>query len=92
MLMALKDEFPDARVGLFSPRREPWMPDAVFEHMIVGRARFVPADVVHVYAGDITPAVTEQLHDLGRIVHANDARGGGRPAPLMSLVSASNQT
>ncbi len=76
MLMALKVACPDARLGVFSRRRESWMPDEVFEQMIIGGARFTTADVVHVYAGDITPRIAAALHDQGRTVHANDAASG----------------
>jgi glycerophosphoryl diester phosphodiesterase len=76
MLMALKERFPAARIGLFSPHREDWMPDAVFERGIIGAAEFTPADVVHVYAAEITPSIVEQLHRDGRRVHANDAASG----------------
>lgn len=73
MLMALKDECPEARIGIFSRRREPWMPDEVFEQTLIGGARFTTADVVHVYAGEITDRIVAALHDQGRAVHANDA-------------------
>lgn len=72
MLMALKERCPEATIGIFSRRREPWMPDKVFERTIVGGAVFTTADVVHVYAGDITPSIAAELHTLGRKVHAND--------------------
>lgn len=73
MLMALKDECPSARIGMFSRRRETWMADPVFEQTIVGGAAFTTADIVHVYAGDITPSIVDALHAQGREVHANDA-------------------
>jgi glycerophosphoryl diester phosphodiesterase len=73
MLMALKERLPAARIGLFSRRREAWMPDALFERTILDASVFVPADVVHVHARDITMTIVERLHDLGREVHANDA-------------------
>lgn len=73
MLMALKQRLPAARIGLFSRRRERWMPDALFERTIVDASEFVPADVVHVHVRDITVTIVEKLHDLGRQVHASDA-------------------
>jgi hypothetical protein len=73
MLVTLKGHAPRARIGLFSRRREPWMPAGVFERMVVSAAEFTPADVVHVQAADLTPAIAARLHDLGRTVHANDA-------------------
>jgi glycerophosphoryl diester phosphodiesterase len=73
MLMSLKRRFPLARIGVFSRRREDWMPEVVFERTVVGVAEFVPADVVHVHARDITVSIVDQLHGLGCTVHANDA-------------------
>jgi glycerophosphoryl diester phosphodiesterase len=73
MLMALKERLPAARIGLFSRRREACMPEALFERTIADASQFVPADVVHVHAQDITATIVETLHDLGRHVHANDA-------------------
>jgi len=74
LLMALKERCPEARIGLFSRDREEWMPDVVFERMVVGTALFVPADIVHVCARDVTPALVGELHRLGRIVQATDAQ------------------
>jgi glycerophosphoryl diester phosphodiesterase len=73
MLMALKAMEPAARFGLFTPRREPWMPAVLFERLVLGRAEFAGADVVHVAAADITPAITDRLHERGHVVLANDA-------------------
>lgn len=73
MLIHLKQRWPAARIGLFSRRRESWMPWAVFERTIIGSVAFTDADVVHVYAGDITPSIADKLHELGRVVHANNA-------------------
>jgi glycerophosphoryl diester phosphodiesterase len=75
MLMALKRTEPAARIGVFSPRREPWMVDAVFESFVVSRAEFAEADVVHVHTDDITPSVVARLRGNGHAVHANDAAG-----------------
>ena len=73
LLALLKREVPEARTGLFSSRRPSWMPDSVFEHHIVGIAATSGADVAHVYAADLTPAISRRLHRLGLEVHANDA-------------------
>jgi glycerophosphoryl diester phosphodiesterase len=74
MLMALKRLVPAARIGIFSPRRQDWMvDDEIFESFIVSRAEFAEADVVHVHADDIIPAVADRLHANGQVVHANDA-------------------
>ena len=73
MLMDLKNHCPEGKIGIFSRRREAWMPDEVFERTIIGSAAFTTADVVHVYAGDITPDIVAGLHAQGRKVHANDA-------------------
>jgi hypothetical protein len=48
------------------------MPEALFERTVVDASQFVPADVVHMHARDITATIVEKLHDLGRQVHAND--------------------
>lgn len=73
LLALLKREVPAARIGLFSSRRPAWMPDSVFEHHVVGTAATAGADVAHVYAGDLTPGISQRLHGLGLEVHANDA-------------------
>jgi glycerophosphoryl diester phosphodiesterase len=75
MLMALKRLEPAARIGVFSRRREPWMVEAVFESFVVSQAEFAEADVVHVHAEDITPALADRLRRNGHTVHANDATG-----------------
>ena len=71
-LALLKRRTPTARVGLFSSRRPSWMPESVFEHHVVGTAATAGADVAHVHAGDLTPAISQRLHRLGLEVHAND--------------------
>lgn len=73
LLALLKRREPSARVGLFSSRRPDWMPESFFEHHVVGTAATSGFDVAHVYAGDLTPAISERLHALGLEVHANDA-------------------
>lgn len=73
LLAMLKHATPAARIGLFSSRRPDWMPDSVFEHHVVGTAATSGFDVAHVYAGDLTPAISQRLHELGLEVHANDA-------------------
>ncbi len=73
LLAMLKRETLTARIGLFSSRRPEWMPDSVFEHHVVGTAATSGFDVAHVYAGDLTPSISQRLHDLGLEVHANDA-------------------
>ncbi|MEM9746011.1 MAG: glycerophosphodiester phosphodiesterase family protein [Actinomycetota bacterium] len=75
MLCRLKLERPDATVGLFSQRPEPWMDDSVFERYVLGTAETAGFDVAHVYAGAITPRIASGLRDLGYVVHANDAAG-----------------
>jgi len=74
MLMALRQDFPGARIGIFSPRRGAWMIDSVFERTILGLAEYVPAAVVHVHAADVTASIVGELHDRGHLVLANDAK------------------
>ncbi len=85
MLCRLKLERPDATVGLFAKRPEPWMTDAVFEHYVVGTAETAGFDVAHVYAGAITESMTSRLQGLGYVVHANDA---GDAAQLQQAIDA----
>jgi len=73
MLCRLKADRPDATVGLFAKRPEPWMNDAVFERYILGTAETAGFDVAHVYAGAITEPIATGLRELGYVVHANDA-------------------
>ncbi|WP_165356801.1 glycerophosphodiester phosphodiesterase [Nocardioides zhouii] len=73
LLARLKRLEPSARTGLFSSRQPEWMPDPVFEHHVVGTAATSGFDVAHVYAGDLTPSISQRLHGLGLEVHANDA-------------------
>lgn len=73
MLLALKDQYPDARLGLFSRRREQWMPDSVFEDVVLAPTEFGAFDVIHVYAADVSPDLVTKIHDRGLIAHANDA-------------------
>ncbi|MGH9045997.1 MAG: glycerophosphodiester phosphodiesterase [Acidimicrobiales bacterium] len=73
MLIELKRQRPDARTGLFSRRREAWMPDTVFVQHALSVATLGHFDVIHVYASDVTPSTVEQLHAHGFVVHANDA-------------------
>lgn len=75
MLCQLKAERPHASVGLFAQRPQPWMTDEVFERYILGTAETAGFDVAHVYAGVITERIVAGLHDLGYVVHANDAVG-----------------
>ncbi|MEO1057562.1 MAG: glycerophosphodiester phosphodiesterase family protein [Actinomycetota bacterium] len=75
MLCRLKAERPDATIGLFSQQPQPWMNEAVFERYVLGTAETAGFDVAHVYAGAITPSIARGLHDLGYVVHANDAQG-----------------
>lgn len=73
LLAALKQREPNARIGQFSQQLQPWMTASMFEHVVVGMAEYSVADVVHVHAGSITEAIVERLHNLGRMVQANDA-------------------
>ncbi len=73
MLMALKRKTPQARIGVFSPRRQDWMHDQTFQSFVISRAVFAGADVVHVHAKDITASMSEELHSRGFVVHANDS-------------------
>lgn len=73
LLARLKMIRPRARIGLFNRRPEPNTPATMFEHHILGTAETSGADVVHVYAGAITPRIVERLHQLGLEAHANDA-------------------
>ena len=72
-LSRLKAERPDATVGLFSKRPEPWMSDRVYERYVLGTAETAGFDVAHVYAGVITEPIASGLRELGYAVHANDA-------------------
>jgi glycerophosphoryl diester phosphodiesterase len=73
MLLALQHACPGARLGLFTRRREPWMPPEIFEHLVLCATEFATFDVVHVYAGDIDANLVAKIHDRGMIAHANDA-------------------
>ena len=75
MLCRLKEERPDARIGLFSQQPQAWMNDAVFERYVLGTAETAGFDVAHVYAGALTERIAVGLRDLGYLVHANDAVG-----------------
>jgi glycerophosphoryl diester phosphodiesterase len=73
LLGLLHRKEPAARIGLFSNRRQAWMTNAVFEHQIVGTASTAEAEVAHVFAENLTASIAERLHELGLVVHANDA-------------------
>lgn len=73
MLSALQTECPEARIGLFTRRREAWMPPQIFEHLVLCATEFAAFDVVHVYAGDVDADLVAKIHDRGMIAHANDA-------------------
>ncbi len=75
MLSRLKLERPDATIGLFSQRPQPWMDESVFERYVLGTAETAGFDVAHVYAGAVTPRIASGLRGLGYVVHANDAVG-----------------
>jgi len=68
MLVALKRAFPEARLGLFTRRREAWMAESIFVRQAVS---------VHVCAADITTTIVERLHEEGFVVLANDAVDAG---------------
>lgn len=71
-LMAVKALDPNARIGVFSPRQMT-LPDQAFEDLVLSRAAFAGADVVHVNAEDLTQSLCKRLHRGGFTVHANDA-------------------
>ncbi|MEZ5248231.1 MAG: glycerophosphodiester phosphodiesterase family protein [Ilumatobacteraceae bacterium] len=73
LLLLLKRREPAATIGMFSTPQPAWMSDEVFEHHIVGVADTSGADVVHVHAACITARIVDRLHELSKIVHANDA-------------------
>jgi glycerophosphoryl diester phosphodiesterase len=73
MLLALKNRCPEARLGLFSRRRESWMLDQVFERTVTSAVPFGAFDVVHVYAADVTSSLVDRIHECGLVAHANDA-------------------
>ena len=73
MLLALKDRCPEARLGLFSRRRENWMLDQVFERTVMSAVPFGAFDVVHVYAADVTSSLVDRIHACGVVAHGNDA-------------------
>jgi len=73
LLGILRSERPQARIGLFSTPRQPWMTESTYEHYVLGMAETSPADVAHVYAAGITPRIVEGLHNLGFEAHASDA-------------------
>lgn len=75
MLCRLKAERPNATMGLFSERPQPWMNDAIFERYVLGTAETAGFDVAHVYASALTEQIASGLRDLGYVVHANDAVG-----------------
>ncbi|MCP3990175.1 MAG: hypothetical protein GY724_13950 [Actinomycetia bacterium] len=83
LLVELQRQRPGAQTGLFTPRREPWMTAAVFEHMILGWARFSASQVVHVHCEAVTAELASQLHDLGKTVHANSIHS---PADLKRVL------
>ena len=73
LLAELNQRRPEARIGLFSRKKEPWMTDAIFEHIVTGMARFAKADIAHVYAGGLSKPIVDRLHAMGKAVQANDA-------------------
>jgi len=73
LLGILRLERPQARIGLFSTPRQPWMTESLYERYVLGMAETSPADVAHVYAGGITPRIVDGLHALGLEAHANNA-------------------
>ncbi len=73
LLAELKRRRPEATTGLFSRQPEPWMNDAIYEHVTVGLAAFADFDIAHVYAAAVTPRIVERLHAQGKLVQANDA-------------------
>lgn len=75
LLCRLKKERPEATIGLFAQRPQPWMNDVVFERYILGTAETAGFDVAHVYAGVLTERIAVGLSELGYAVHANDAVG-----------------
>lgn len=75
MLARLKTERPQATIGLFAQRPQPWTNEAVFERYILGIAETAGFDVAHVYAGVLTKRIAAGLTGLGSAVHANDAVG-----------------
>jgi glycerophosphoryl diester phosphodiesterase len=77
MLVALKRAHPEARLGLFTRRREPWMPESILLRQAVSVASLGGFDVVHVFAADVTPRIVAALHAEGFVVHANDAADEG---------------
>ena len=77
MLVALKRAFPEARLGLFTRRREAWMAESIFVRQAVSVASLGGFDSVHVCAADITTTIVERLHEEGFVVLANDAVDAG---------------
>src|ERR1700728_967544 len=85
MLLALKERWLEARIGMFSRRQEGWMPDPVFEHTALSVATLGSFDVVHVYPCDVTPSMVDLIHAGGRVAPANDA---GDAAEIHSALQA----
>jgi glycerophosphoryl diester phosphodiesterase len=77
MLVALKRWHSEARLGLFTRRREAWMPESILLRQAVSVASLGGFAVVHVFASDVTPRIVAALHAEGLIVHANDATDEG---------------
>ncbi len=73
LVALLRRKQPGATTGLFSAPRQPWMSDEVFEHHVVGTAATSGVSIVHVFARDVTPTITAELHELGMQAHGNDA-------------------
>lgn len=49
------------------------MPESIFVRQTLSVASLGGFDVVHVHAGDVTPAIVAALHAEGLTAHANDA-------------------
>ena len=73
LLAEIKRRRPEAHIGHFSKQPEPWMTPAMYEHVVVGMAEFSVADIVHVHAEAVTESIIERLHELRKLVQANDA-------------------
>jgi glycerophosphoryl diester phosphodiesterase len=72
LLLCLKRDLPQARIGLFARMRPEWITHAVYAHLILGDVVLGKFDVMHVPVSYVAADLVERLVDKGISVHAAD--------------------
>ena len=88
LLLRLKSDLPEARIGLFARSRPEWVSDGLYQHLVVGDATAGKFEVAHIPITYVTTSLVEQLANEGIWVHAADVNS---PQDLDRAITAGVQ-